>query len=149
MGRILDIRWFQPSKNYSNKELQTFVNKITKAFKIRDLEALTTTDVDAAEDAAEDAALDAALDAARNAALDAAWGVAQGVALSAAWDAALGAALSAAWGAEYIIVQDLIEKKYPENPFGKLISVYELGLWPAGISKDKFLIWHPKAVDNN
>jgi len=173
MGRILDIRWFQPSKNYSNKKLQTFVNEITKAFKIRDLEALATTDVYASWSAAWSADLgaaqSAALGAVRGAALGAVRGAAQGaardaaqsadlgaardaarnVALDAAQGAAWSAALSAARGAEYIIVQDLINKKYPENPFGKLISVYELGLWPAGIFKDKFIIWHPKVVKNS
>jgi hypothetical protein len=177
MGRILDIRWFQPSKNYSNKKLQTFVNEITKAFKIRDLEALTTTDVYASWSAAWSAAWSAdlgaaqsaALGAVRGAALGAVRGAAQGaardaaqsvdlgaardaarnVALDAAQGAAWSAALSAARGAEYIIVQDLINKKYPKNPFEKLISVYELGLWPAGIFKDKFIIWHPKVVKNS
>jgi hypothetical protein len=162
MGRIFNTRWLQPSKNYSNKKLQTFVNEITKAFKIRNLEALTTTDFDAAWDVSLDVARYAAQDAAWGVAQDAARGAALGVARNASWNASWNAARDAAWGvargaaldaargaargAEYIIVQDLINKEYPKNPFGKLISVYELGLWPAGISENKFLIWHPKVV---
>ncbi len=47
-----------------------------------------------------------------------------------------------------LIVQDLIKDKYPINPFEKLINVYEMGLWPAGISGNNFLIWHPEVVKN-
>ena len=36
---------------------------------------------------------------------------------------------------------------YPENPFEALIAVYKLGLWPAGIERDKLVIWNPPIAE--
>lgn len=148
--KILRIRWFEPSRNYTNEELQPYVNGIMRSFKLKNKKAEITKDINAARKANWDAIWGATWGPAKSAAWDAARSAARGAARGPAWGAAWrGAAwdadLDAAGGAAYILVQDLpeLKKQYPENPFEKLIDIYELGLWPAGIKEDRFLIWHP------
>ena len=151
MNRILEIDWFEPKRNYNKKEITFLVREIESAFKLEEHPILIVNDLNAdwnaARDAAKYATWDADWNATRNAARDAAkyatWDADRG----AAGNAALDAAMDAARGAIYIIAQDIpsLRKKYPVNPFEKLIKVYEKGLWAAGISlKGEFVVLHPK-----
>jgi hypothetical protein len=169
MNRILEIDWFAPKKRYSERELEPYVGSIEDAFGIKKYPLGIVDDVEVAVGALWSdpwiTPYSAALGAAHWAAQSAGRAASRGAAYYAAWDAALGAARDAvyyaardvgwgaAWdaskGAAYIIAQDLpdLHEKYPVNPFGELIKVYAIGLWPAGIGiydkNKKFIIWHP------
>jgi len=142
MNRIIWLPWFRPARKYEAKEIRPHVKRIERAFKIDNYPLDLTVD----EGVARDANLGAADCAAWGAVWGAVWGANWDAALGAAGGATRGAAGNAAGGATYIIAQDVAElrKAYPENPFEKLIGVYEFGLWPAGIKDEKFVVWHPE-----
>jgi hypothetical protein len=101
-------------------------------------------------DAVMDAALDVAWDVAWRAAFNAAWGAAGGAALNAAagdvaWDAASYAAGDVAWDAAWEVIRDI--KGYENNPFEKIVKIYNMGLYPRGFRKvngiEKYIVDFP------
>jgi hypothetical protein len=170
MNRIIKTKWFSPTKRYTESNLAKDVQRIRQSFKIEnDLSPCLTEDINFCRDAtlevvrdaawyvawyvAEDVVRDAALEVVRGAALE----VVRDAALEVVRDAALEVVRDVAWyvaedvvrdtalGAQYTIVQDLLEIKsrYPKNPGESLLRVYEKGLWPRGTKGNKFVIWHP------
>lgn len=62
----------------------------------------------------------------------------------AARDAALNAARDAALDAEEILVSEKIKDKYPNGAFQQLFKLWEMGLYPVGVLKNKkFVIFVP------
>ena len=64
--------------------------------------------------------------------------------------ASMGAGFIAAYSLRYSCLLDVqkLKSEFPQNPFETTFSVYEKGLWPAGISGsrssgNRFVIWHP------
>jgi len=128
--RIKNIKWFKPRK--PNKETERIVELALDAFGVKaKLEYRTLLE-------RQDWA--AAWDAARDVARDAAWGAAR----DAAWDVARDAAWAAARDVAFITAQDMpsIKKKYPQNPFGYLIDLWEMGYYVCGVSGGKFILYY-------
>lgn len=122
--RIDKIDWFEPQKNPIKAKLQVKVDSVLKAFKLDfkasvEINALhTEKDWDAARGATRDATRDATWDAARSAT----WDV--------TWDAAI--------ASEFEVVKDIMkEKGYNGNPFALFLGLWEMGLYPVGVLKDK------------
>lgn len=109
---------------------------IEASVKIRSLK--TAKDWGAARDAARGAAWDAAGGAAWDAARDAAWDAARGAARDAARDAARGATET--------VAQDFegFKSKYPKGAFVPLFELWEMGLYPIGVTSGKFVIYRPE-----
>jgi hypothetical protein len=108
------------------------------------------TSWEAARDFARDAAWLAARRAARDFARDAAWLAARRAALEdiakdTAWLAAENAALDVAEDATWEVVRDI--KGYENNPFEKLVKIYDMGLYPRGFRKvdgsERFIVDFP------
>lgn len=119
-------KWFNPTRQYTTEELQPEVDQIVDAFKLNNnYNAPLANDICVGDGASWGTTLNDVESAAR----------------STTWDAAR----KAAWNAAYILGQNKLKEIYPQNPFTKLMNVYEKGLLPAGISQDKesFVIWHP------
>jgi len=108
----------------------------------------------AAWDAARHAARHAAWDAARHAVWDATWyaaawyairGAVWDVAWYAVWYAVWYAARDAAWDAAWEVIRDI--KGYENNPFEKIVKIYDMGLYPRGFRKvdgiEKFIVDFP------
>jgi len=116
---------------------------------------------DAAWKAAADAAGGAGREAVRcvavigawDATRHAGWGVIEGEGTYAGGDAgrhaAWGAGRCAAGGAQHITAQDLpqLREEYPENPFEKLLQVYELGICPASFTPAESVFWRPRVFN--
>jgi hypothetical protein len=132
--RVEKVKWFKPQPTISKKEISLKVGITFNMFK------LPTANLEF-KFLSSDAAWDEARGAAWGAARDAAWDAAMGAARDEAW----GAARDEAWGAEALIVEDLkaYKKKYPKNPFMPLFELWEMGLYPIGLVKGKFLIYVP------
>ena len=149
LKRVENIDWFKPQKIVQSKvqlKVNTILNAVNLDFKeeaeIKKLKYAEDWDAawSAAWDAARSAAWDTARSTARSAARDAAWSAARDAARGAAWDATR----DAARGVEFELVKDLMKKKgYKTNPFEKLLQLWEMGLYPYGIIKNKkFLIYY-------
>jgi hypothetical protein len=162
LERVKAIKWFKPEKLERTK-VDSAISASLKAFGVEatiEYRRLSTTEDwdaawgaawgaarDAARDAAWDAAWGAAWDAARGAARVAAWGAAWDAARDAAWDAARGAARDAAWGAADLLAaltpDGKYKKQYPDGNFLKLVDLWEMGLYPVGVVRGKFLCYVP------
>jgi hypothetical protein len=91
------------------------------------------------------AVLDAIRGAGRGAVWDVAWYAVWDVAWYAVWYAVWYAARDAAWDAAWEVIRDI--KGYENNPFEKIVKIYDMGLYPRGFRKvdgiEKFIVDFP------
>ena len=170
MKRIEKIDWFRLQKKIIKSKLQLKVNSILKAFKldfkveieIKTLKTKSDWDSardsawasawasarDSAWDSARDSARASARDSARASAWDSAWASARDSARDSARASARDSARDSAWASArasaFEVIKDLMKKKgYKVNPFEKLLQLWEMGLYPCGVLKNKkFVIYY-------
>ncbi len=152
--RIEKVDWFKPQKKLIKTRLQLKVNSILKAFNLdfkAELEIKTLksqSDWASARDSAWASARASARDSAWASARDSAWASARDSAWASAWasarDSAWASARASARASTFEVVKDLMKKKgYKSNPFEKLLQLWEQGLYPCGVMKNKkFLIYY-------
>jgi hypothetical protein len=158
INRILAIDWFKPKKEYTEKDFDGLSKGIADAFRIEEYPLLVSKTKTVAIDAnSSDAWFNALKDvrivmrdyySAKDdhvyAALDAGCAAGEPALIN---DSYFGsqACNDAGMSAKFIILEDALKlnEKYPVNPFEKLMTVYECGLFPAGIKDNSFVIWHP------
>ena len=128
--RIKAIEWFQPENGLDKPKIEKQVKFALECFGVK--AKIEYRKLETKKD----------WDAAWGSAWDAAWGSARDAAWGAAWDAARGAA----WGAADVLALEInaYRKKYPKGNFVNLLPLWELGLYPVGVVKGKFIIYVPK-----
>ena len=126
--RIEKIEWFKPQKQPIKAKLQLKIDSILKAFKLDFKAELQINSLKTKKDWAS--AWASAWDSAWDSARDSAWDSARASAWASARDSA--------WDSEFEVVKNLMKKKgYKTNPFKKLLELWEMGLYPIGVLKDK------------
>ena len=161
---IESIKWFKPQKKLDKINLKLKINSIIKAFKLdfscdlefhklesysdwasaRDSARVSARDSawasawDSAWASAWDSARVSARVSARDSAWDSAWVSARVSARDSAWASAWDSARDSAWASAFEVVKDLMKAKgYEKNPFKELLEIWNLGLYPIGLLKDK------------
>src|SRR3990167_816005 len=125
---IESIKWFKPQKKLDKINLKLKINSIIKAFKLDFSCDLEFHKLESYSDWAS------ARDSARVSARDSAWASAWDSAWASAWDSAR----DSAWASAFEVVKDLMKAKgYEKNPFKELLEIWNLGLYPIGLLKDK------------
>ena len=152
---IENIDWFKP-QTPNKQEIKRKVKTVITAFNLNfgfefELHKLNNKeDWDSARDSAWASAWDSAWDSAWASARDSAWASARDSARDSAWDSAWASAWASAWDSARAsardsarasgleVVKDLMKQKgYNKNPFRELLRLWEMGLYPVGILKDK------------
>ena len=109
------IEWFKPQEPNKLK-IKLVVDSILKAFKIDFQVELQLNPLNKKED----------------------WASVRDSAWASAWDSAWDSARASARASVFELVKDLMkEKGYDKNPFKELLKLWEMGLYPVGILKDK------------
>ena len=112
LKRIKSIVWFRPQKIPNKVKLQLKINSILSAFKLDFKTEIQLHVLDSPS----------------------AWTSTRASAWDSAWDSAWASARASAWE----VVDDLMKKKgYKENPYKLLMDLWEMGLYPIGVLKDK------------
>ena len=153
---IESIKWFKPQKEPNKKLLSIKVNSVLKAFKLdfncelkfhklgKNIEKNSVWD--SAWDSAWASARASAWASARASARASAWASARYSAWYSAWYSARASARASAWDSAWAsawasgfeVVKDLMKiEGYKKNPFKELLEIWNLGLYPVGLLKDK------------
>ena len=111
LKRINNIEWFKP-QNSNKVKAKLVVDSIMKAFKMDFSCEITWNKLEKKED----------------------WNFAR----DSTWDSARDYAWDSARYSEFEVVKDLMKGKgYDKNPWGELLKLWEMGLYPVGVLKDK------------
>ena len=152
LKRVEAIEWFKPQKKINVSSIKLKVNAIMKAFNLDlkvevefhklDSDSAWASAWASAWDSAWASAWASARASARASAWASAWDSARASARDSAWASARASARDSAWASarasEFEVVKDLMKKKgYKTNPFEKNLKLWEMGLYPVGILKDK------------
>ena len=112
--RIKAIKWFKPDPSLKKSDVDTAINASLSAFGV-------TASIEY-----------------RSLRTESDWGAAR----DAAWDAAWDAARDAAWGACDLLATHTPTYKL-DTPFLKLVTLWEMGLYPCGVIDGKFVVYVP------
>lgn len=112
--RIKNIKWFKPVADLKREKVDNAVKAALSAFGVEASIEYRSLKTEADYDAAWDAARDAA------------------------WDAAWGAARGAA-----DILATHTDTYKLKTPFVRLIDIWEMGMYPCGVSDGKFVVYSP------
>ena len=136
LKRINEIEYFRPQEKPSEKKLSLKVKAILKAFKLDFSCSLEFHELNTPQD------WTASCDASREASWDASWDASRAASRDASREASCDASREASWeasrAASWEVVSDLMKKKgYKKNPYALFLELWEMGLYPVGVLKDK------------
>jgi len=174
ISHLKDVHWFNPSSDLKKEDIEKQVKFTLDCFglkaKIEYRKLEKKEDWDSARDSAWASARDSAWASARASARDSAWASARASAWASARDSARDSAWAwasdsdsawdsdsdsdsawdSAWASDWASAEVLLEdnkefkKKYPNGAFKQLFKIWEMGLYPVGILKNKkFVIYVP------
>jgi len=166
INHLPKVPWFNPSPDLKKEDVEKQVKFTLDCFgvkaKVKYGKLQKQEDWASARASAWDSAWASAWDSARASAWDSAWASAWASARASAWDSAWASAWdsawdsardsarASAWASAWASVEVLLKdnadfkKKYPNGAFKQLFKLWEMGLYPVGVLKNKkFVIYVP------
>jgi len=171
INHLPKVNWFKPSPSLKKEDVEKQIKFTLECFGVKagiEYRKLKTKEdwasarasarasawdsaMDSAWDSAWASAWDSAMASARDSARASAWASARASAWASAMDSAMDSARDSAWASVEILLEDNkdFKKKYPNGAFKQLFKLWEMGLYPVGILKNKkFVVYVPKDLTN-
>ena len=146
INHLPKVNWFKPSPSLKKEDVEKQIKFTLECFGVKAgieyRKLKTKEDWASARDSAWASAMDSAWASARDSARASAWASAW----ASTWASAWASARDSARASQEILLEDNedFKKEYPNGAFKQLLKLWEMGLYPVGILKNKkFVIYVP------